>query len=305
MVGILRLTQKQKNKLTNGSVNYINFDKSTMIKKEKWTIVTRLLVMFFIVFGAMQISNLNNIPNFLQISLLVIYLINFIVYMPYYSLMYSFDSDYVYHIFEKRVYVQEKRTKVIFENIANKCSKLKGNGKHIYNVARVVDICLLIGIYLFLFQSHGLYKNDLMLYSISSLIICFVMFVIMNLVDFVAGYLLSPLVSNCFTLLFIGVLFFYCIGIVCLNAVPLTILLKEFVDSINVSLDISAFIQFYNDFLLILSIEVINNEYRKIKSHRGINDYIYFFIILIFAFSLFGENLINNLIINLLIPLFI
>ena len=64
--GILKLTKEQKNKFKNKSVNYINFDKSTMIKKVTWTIVVRFCVMFIIVFGVIQISYLENIPGILK-----------------------------------------------------------------------------------------------------------------------------------------------------------------------------------------------------------------------------------------------
>ena len=309
MVGILRLTQKQKNKLTNGSVNYINFDKTTMIKKVTLTIVARFCVMFIIVFGAIQVPYLKNIHIFLQMLFLVFYLIYFIAYMPYFSVMNSFDSKYIYHIFEKRVYIKEKRIKAIFEILANKYLKLEGKcSDRAYNWIRISANILIIIIDITLLilenQFQWSYTVTFFLYSIVSLLICIIVFLIINCIDLIVGLLLASFhLKIVYLCLMIG-LAVYDILIAFFYIDTLIDCLYGFVGQINFPLNISGALEFYDDFLQGIGVYAITLACKRIKNDSNKNYYKRFerfLTIFIFMFSFYGYEIIYQVFVSALV----
>lgn len=306
MVGILRLTQKQKNKLTNASVNYINFDKSTMIRKIMRTIITRFVVMLIIVFGAIQTPSLKNIPELLKTAFLVFYLIYFIAYMPYFSIMNSFDLDYVYHIFEKRVYIQTKRTKTIFEILANKYLKLENErcdcaydwGRISANILIVIiDILLLF----FENQFQWSFCVSFFFYLIVSFLICFIVFTILNCIEWFAGCSLSFSNSKKIYWGFILLFLLFDIWISITDKQGLIYLFYELIDCIDFSPDFYNLIKFFDTFLQNIGIGVITFIYSKIKNHSDKNNrknLVDFATIWIIMFSIYKYDIIVQAIVS-------
>lgn len=304
--GILKLTKEQKNKFKNKSVNYINFDKSTMIKKVTWTIVVRFCVMFIIVFGVIQIPYLENIPGILKMFFLVFYLICFMIYTPYFSVMNSFDSSYIYYIFEKRVYKQKKRTKIIFDILVNKYLTLKGEcSAHVYNLGRVLAnyLMIIIDIFLLTFENQFQWSCQVsfFFYLIVSFFVCVTVFSILNCIEWFAGCSLSFSNSRklywCFILLF----FFFDIWITITDKQGLICLFYELIDWTNFSPDFCKLINLFDTFLQNIGICVITLIYSRIKNYSEKNLYknlVNFVTIWIIMFSFYKYEIIVQFIVS-------
>jgi hypothetical protein len=304
--GILKLTKEQKDWLNSGSINYIDFDKSTMVRKIIRTIITRFVVMLIIVFGAIQTPSLKNIPELLKTAFLVFYLIYFIAYMPYFSIMNSFDLNFVYHIFEKRVYIQKKRTKTIFEILASKYLKLENERCDCaYNWGRIsaniliviIDITLLI----FENQFQWSFCVSFFFYLIVSFLICFIVFTILNCIEWFAGYSLSFSKSKKIYWGFILLFLLFDIWIVITDKQGLICLIYKFIDWMDFPPDFYNLIKLFDTFLQEIGIGVITFIYSKIKNHSDKNNrknLVNFATIWIIMFSIYKYDIIVQVIVS-------